>query len=186
MPDVEDRVADSYHLLKPGRAWVYNGTGYVLGGKVIENVTGEAVPEFFRNHLLDPLGCPNMSVHGTHADAFSVPLDVAKFGQMLLNGGAYGSRRYFSRETFEAMLPRVLTKTLGPGASKTFGLGLDGQPDRFGHGAASTAVFQVDRVNDLVVILTRNKDGKNWEKYQGRFTDAVRAGLDPAFREKAE
>ena len=186
LPDVEDRVADSYPLLKPGRAWVYNGTGYVLGGKIIENISGEALPAFYRNHLLDPLGCPRTEVYGTHADAWSVPLDIARFGQMLLNGGAYGSWRFFSRETFETMLPQRLTRTLGPTATKVFGVGLDGQSERFGHGAASTAVFQVDRVNDLVVILTRNKDGKNWEKYQSRFNDAVRSGLRPAFKEKAD
>ncbi|MCA1686720.1 MAG: beta-lactamase family protein, partial [Planctomycetia bacterium] len=168
MPDVEDRVADTYERLKPGREWVYNSTGYVLGGKVIENLTGEAVPNFYRNHLLDPLGCPRTEVYGTHADAYSVPLDMARFGQMLLNRGAYGSWRFFSEETFDKMLPRKLTKPLGPDTRKTFGLGLDGLPGRFGHGTASSAVFQVDRVNDLVVIVTRNTGGTNWEKYQGR------------------
>lgn len=186
LPDVEDRVAGYYDRLKVGKVWAYQGAGYTLGGKVIENLTGEAVPLFFRNHLLDPLGCPNTTVYGTHADARSVPLDMAKFGQMLLNGGAYGSWRFFSEKTFARMLPVKLTKVLGPGAEKVFGIGLDGRPDRFGHGAASSAMFSVDRVNDLVMIVTRNKGGTNWDKYQGRFSDAVRAGLEPAFREKSE
>ena len=183
LADVEDRVAAARPLLKVGGRWAYNGLGNTLGSKIVENLTGEALPLSFRNHLLGPLGCTNTEVYGSHADARSIPLDMAKFGQMLLNGGAYGSWRFFSPETFKAMLPERLTKVLGPDAAKVFGIGLDGRPERFGHGAASTAMFSVDRLNDLVVIITRNKDGRNWERYQGRFTDAVRAGLEPPFRE---
>ncbi|MDB5313224.1 MAG: hypothetical protein JWO38_7426 [Gemmataceae bacterium] len=185
--DLEYRVADSYPLLKVGRGWAYNGGGYALGGKVVENVSGEAVPLFYKRHLLDPLGCTGTEVAGTHADAFSVPLDMAKFGQMLLNKGAYGQYRFLSPEVFGQMLPRRLTAELGPDATKTFGFGLDGPVPppgskagrTFGHGAASAATFSVDVENELVVIMTRNRMGKNQDKYNGKFWDAIRAGLDP-------
>jgi CubicO group peptidase (beta-lactamase class C family) len=166
-------------VLKVGSAWAYNGGGYALGGKLIENVTGEAVPLCYTKYLLDPLGCTGTEVSGTHADAYSVPLDIAKFGQMLLNRGAYGSRRFFSEETFELMLPRKLTEELGPNATKTFGFGLDGQPKKFGHGAASAATFSVDVDQKLVVVMTRNKMGTNQGKYNGKFWAAVTAGLEP-------
>ncbi len=177
--DLEYRIADCYPVLKVGAAWAYNGGGYALGGKVVENVTGEAVPLFYKRHLLGPLGCTGTEVSGTHADAYSVPLDVAKFGQMLLNRGAYGKFRFFSEETFELMLPRKLTTELGPDATKTFGFGLDGQPKKFGHGAASAATFSVDADQKLVVVMTRNKQGKNQGKYSGRFVAAITAGLEP-------
>ncbi|MBY0524915.1 MAG: beta-lactamase family protein [Gemmataceae bacterium] len=176
--DVEERVADYYPRVKVGKDWGYNGTGYILGGKIIEAVTGEAVPVFFQHHLLDPLGCPNTDVLGTHADAQSVPLDIAKFGQMLLNKGAYGKHRFFREETFEKMLPVRLTALLGPDAKRTFGIGLDGKPEKFGHGAASAATFSVDREEDLVVIMTRNKMGKNQGKYNGKFWDAIKNGIE--------
>ena len=131
LPDVEARIALYYPLLKVGKDWKYNGTGYMLGGKVIEAVTGEAVPLAFQKHLLDPLGCPDTDVLGTHADAQSVPLDIAKFGQMLLNGGAYGNQRFFKEETMEKMLPQKLTMVLGPDTAKSFGVGLDGSPHAF-------------------------------------------------------
>lgn len=177
--DLEYRVADCYPALRVGQYWAYNGGGYALGGKVIEDVSGEAVPLFFQKHLLAPLGCTGTEVSGTHADAYSVPLDVAKFGQMLLNRGAYGKYRFFSEETFEKMLPRKLTAELGPDAAKTFGFGLDGQPKKFGHGAASAATFSVDVDQKLVVIMTRNKMGKNQDKYNGKFWEAITAGLPP-------
>ena len=183
LADVEDRVAASRPLLKVGERWAYNGLGNTLGSKIVENLTGEALPLSYRNHLLIPLGCTNTEVYGSHADARSIPLDMAKFAQMLLNGGAYGPWRFFSPETFKAMLPGRLTKVLGPDAAKVFGIGLDGRPERFGHGTASSATFHVDRLNNLVIIITRNTGGKNWDRYQGKFNDAVRAGLDPPFRE---
>ncbi len=177
--DLEYRIADCYPALKVGSSWAYNGGGYALGGKVIENISGEAVPLFYKKHLLDPLGCTGTEVSGTHADAYSIPLDIAKFGQMLLNRGAYGKYRFFSEETFELMLPRKLTTELGPDATKTFGFGLDGQPKKFGHGAASAATFSVDVDQKLVVVMTRNKQGKNQDKYNGKFWDAITAGLEP-------
>jgi len=178
LPDVEERVADYYPLLKVGHEWGYTGTGNMLGGKIIELISGESVPAFFQNHLLRPLGATQTDVIGTHADTFSVPLDMAKFGQMLLNRGAYGKRRFFRAETFQKMLPQKLTRVLGSETTKTFGIGLDGQPERFGHGAASAATFSVDVTDDLVVIMTRNAIGKNYDKYNGKFWQAIRDGID--------
>lgn len=177
-PDLAWRVADYYPLLRVGRGWAYNGVGYELGGKVVEAVSGEAVPQFFERHLLRPLGCVHTDVRGTHADARSVPLDIARFGQMLLNRGAYGPLRFFREETFERMLPRRLTEVLGPDATKTFGIGLDGAgPERFGHGAASAATFRVDAADDLVVVMTRNAIGRGYDRHNGRFWQAIRDGI---------
>lgn len=178
-PAVEARVADIYPFVKVGKSWGYNGLGYTLGGKIVENVSGEAIPQFYVKHLLEPLGMVHTDVLGTHADARSVPLDIAKFGQMLLNRGAYGKLRFMKPETFDKMLPQKLLVTLGPSATKTFGIGLDGQPGsgKFGHGAASAATFQIDANDKLIVVMTRNKIGTNYDKYNGQFMDTVRAGL---------
>ena len=177
LPDLEDRVADVYPILKVGREWAYNGVGYELGGKVIEAVSGEAVPSFFQHHLLGPLGCTGTEVSGTHADAFSVPLDMAKFGQLLLNEGSYGNLRFFRAESFRRMLPEKLTALLGPETTKTFGFGLDGGPKQFGHGSASAATFHINVEDDLVVVMTRNKMGKNQDRYNGVIWDAIKGGI---------
>jgi CubicO group peptidase (beta-lactamase class C family) len=177
MPDVEERLAHVYPHLKVGEKWAYGGTGNVLAGKIVEAVTGQAVPVAYHRYLLEPLGMNHTDVTGTHADAYSVPLDMAKFGQVLLNKGSYGSLRFLRPETFELMLPRKLTEELGPAATKTFGLGLDGSPTKFGHGAASAATFSIDAENQLVIVMTRNKQGKNDAKYNALFHEAIKAGL---------
>lgn len=184
LPDVDERLAQYYPRLQVGKEFGYNGTGYILGGKIIEAVTGEAVPLCFQRHLLGPLGCVDTDVLGTHGDAMSVPLDIARFGQLLLNQGAYGKQRFFREETFAKMLPQPLTALLGPDAKRSFGIGLDGKPERFGHGAASAATFSVDRTEELVVIMTRNKQGKNQDKYNGKFWDAIKNSIDKPAEKK--
>jgi len=174
LPDFEERIADCYPAAHAGRIWNYNGVGYVLGGKVIEDVTGESIPDAFRAHLLAPMGMDQTDVSGTYGDARSVPLDIAKFGQMLLNGGAYGNHRFLSEPTFRAMLPQRLTTVLGPNANKAFGIGLDGDIREFFHGAASGATFRVNRADETVLVMTRDKRGKNYDKYHDRFLEAVK------------
>jgi CubicO group peptidase (beta-lactamase class C family) len=177
MPDVAERLSAYYDRLRVGQEWAYTGTGNILGGKVLEAVTGEAVPAFYHKYLFGPLGCAHTDVTDTHAGAFSTPLDMAKFGQLLLNRGSYGDKEYFRPETFAKMPPGRLDKLLGPGAKRTFGFGLDGTAKKFGHGAASAATFHVDTERELVVIMTRNRYGKNQDKYNGKFWDALNAGI---------
>jgi hypothetical protein len=92
--------------------------------------------------------------------------------------GAYGKWRFFKEETFEKMLPGKLDKLLGPGAKRTFGFGLDGSRDRFGHGTASGATFHVDVKRELVFIMTRNRYGKNQDKYNGLIWNAINEGVE--------
>lgn len=103
--DFEQIVAGYYPYLPVREQHSYNGAGYALGGKVIEALTGEAIPMFYKRRLLDPLGCANTHVSDTSGGATSVPADIARIAQMLLNRGAYGDLRFFSEETFAQMLP---------------------------------------------------------------------------------
>jgi CubicO group peptidase (beta-lactamase class C family) len=175
--DLPEHVSAYYDRLRVGQEWAYGGTGNMLGGKIFEMVTGTALPQAYRKHLFGPLGCSATEVADSHAFAHSIPLDMAKFGQMLLNRGSYGKWQFLRPETFEKMLPGKLDKLLGQGAKRQFGFGLDGSPTRFGHGAASAATFHVDTERELVVIMTRNKYGKNQDKYNGMFWQAIDEGI---------
>ena len=179
LADMEDQVADAYPFVQAGKKWAYSGQGYTLGGKIIEALSGEAIPAFYLRHMLQPLGMDHTDVIATHADAMTAPLDMARFAQMLLNLGSYGDLEFFRPETFDAMLPKVLTDVLGPEATKTFGIGLDGQPGsgKFGHGTASAATFHIDANEQLVTIMCRNKIGTNYDKYHGKFHEAIAAGI---------
>ena len=44
LADVEQRIVEYYPHLKIGKEWKYNGVGNTLGSKIIETITGEALP----------------------------------------------------------------------------------------------------------------------------------------------
>ena len=177
--DFEEIIAGYYPYLPVGEQHSYNGAGYALGGKVIEALTGEAIPQFYKRHLLDPLGCTNTHVDDTSGGAASVPADIARIGQMLLNRGAYGDDRFFSEETFEKMLPVELSRILGPDVTTEWGMGTTWFKDEglgdstFGHGAASAATLRIDPDNELIVVMTRNASGTQFAEYHPRFLEMV-------------
>ncbi len=182
--DFEELIAEYYPFLDVGEEHLYNGAGYALGGKIIETVTGEAIPGFYVNHLFGPLGCGHTDVVDTSGGARSVPLDIAKIGQLLLNRGTYGDLRFFSEETFDKMMPRKLTPLLGPaGENIEWGIGMVWMEPKglskkaFGHGAASAATLLIDPDNKLVVVMTRNAAGSNFSKYNAKFIAAVADNL---------
>lgn len=177
LSDYEERVGTYYPFLRVGKTWSYNGSGYVLGGKIVEAMTHEAMPDAYRRFLLGPLGCQNTDVSGTHADARSIPLDVAKLGQMLLNRGAYGPWRFFSEETFEKMLPRPLGDLVESPKDKLVGIGLFGDAEQFGHTSATGSVFQIRPKHELVVVVTRNGRGKDYDRQLESLWNAIDAAI---------
>lgn len=181
--DMEERIAVLLPCLEVGKAYNYNGTGMELGCKILEAVSGESLPEFYRNHLLGPLGCANTDIPNASSGASSVPLDMARIGQMLLNKGAYGRMRFFSEETFKEFLPQKLTKTLGPDTGIIYGIGTRWFGEAglgegaFGHAAASSATIRIVPAHDMVICMTRNSAGSNFDKYHQRFIDAIVNGI---------
>jgi len=181
--DFDEIVGRYYPYLEVGARHAYNGAGHALGGKIIESITGEALPQFFKRHLWGPLGCEHTDAMDGSARTMSVPLDVAKFGQMLLNRGAYGNMRFFSEATFEKMLPVKLAPYVHFDTDIEWGIGPTwarepGLSKRtFGHGAASAATLRIDPDNDLVIVMTRNTAGPQWGKYHPQFIQAIVEGM---------
>jgi CubicO group peptidase (beta-lactamase class C family) len=179
MHDLEEIVAQYYPQLEVGKEVGYNGVGYALGGKVIEMVTGEALPQFFKNHLLDPLGMKHTRIVDASAQTFSTPMDMAAFGQMMLNGGAYGEWRFFSEETLEEQMPKKLREVLGVDTDAEWGIGAVWMPrpglskKTYAHGAASSATLLIDPENQLVIVMTRNQAGENFGEQHAKFIKSI-------------
>jgi CubicO group peptidase (beta-lactamase class C family) len=179
MHDLEQVIAGYYPFLKPRAGHAYNGVGYAIGGKVIEAVSGEALPAFFLNHLLGPLGMGHTDAVDGSALTRSTALDMARFGQMMLNGGAYGDRQFLRPETLGKMMPRPLTDLLGPETKIEWGIGAVRMPEEglspqtFGHGAASSATLRIDPEHRLVVVMTRDSGGPRFGEFHPRFIRAI-------------
>ena len=179
MHDLEQVVAGYYPFLKPRARHAYNGVGYAVGGKVIEAVSGEALPAFFLNHLLGPLGMDHTDAVDGSALTRSTALDMVRLGQMMLNGGAYGDKRFLRPETVEKMIPQPLKSLLGPDTKVEWGIGAVRMPEEglspktFGHGAASSATFRIDPENRLVIVMTRDTAGARFGEFHPRFIRAI-------------
>jgi CubicO group peptidase (beta-lactamase class C family) len=54
--ELVDFFKDKPMKFEPGRRWVYNNSGYVLLGAIIEKVSGQSYEEFLNAHIFKPLG----------------------------------------------------------------------------------------------------------------------------------
>ena len=66
----------------PGTAWQYSNTNYILLGLVMEDVTGQTVPDLFQERVFDPLG-----MNGTVMPA----LDDASMPAVYAHGYQFGT-----------------------------------------------------------------------------------------------
>ncbi|WP_123693967.1 serine hydrolase domain-containing protein [Allostella humosa] len=93
-------VLDRPILAEPGQHWTYNGGATTLLGRLIERGTGQALPDFARAALFDPLGIGatqwTRGHDGTPSAASGlrmVPRDLARIGRMILAKGQAGGRQ---------------------------------------------------------------------------------------------
>ncbi len=196
-PWMENVVANALPLLEPGKVHEYNGMGYDLAGRVMEIVGGKSVFRLMRENFFEPLELRNTTLEEDLAfSCFSTAGDVARIGQLLLNGGSYGDLEFFSRETCEQLLPVDLSGYY-PEIDREWGIGItwmrqshpragkDGVPEgttilgenMYGHGSATSAVLRVDPENDLVIAQTRWRGGREFRTYLGEFMLAIEEGL---------
>jgi CubicO group peptidase (beta-lactamase class C family) len=118
-----DRATDPYRyvLEQPivavaGDRWIYCGGATALIGKILENGTKQALHDYARAVLFDPLGLGptewRIGRNGERNFAAGLsmrPRDVARIGQMLLNGGKVGERQIVPADWLEASFKPQVT-----------------------------------------------------------------------------
>ena len=105
---------------------------------------------------------------------FSTASDVARFCQMVLNGGTFGGRRYVSAEAVRAMT----TKQTAAALADEYGLGWSTAGGTFGHGGAVKTSMTIDPARGRIIVymvqhaeFLDDPEGKN-ENFQA-FKQAV-------------
>ena len=169
--------------LEPGANHKYNGMGYNLAGKVMEITSGKSIFHLMQEQLFGPLELKNTLLdedlaYGTKTSAY----DMAVIGQLLLNKGTYGKNRYFSVETYNAILPVKLDNYFPKIKDKEWGIGItpmnvyitdekNGKKrailsDKIiGHGSATSSILRVDPENKIVITQSRMNKGKLYDEY---------------------
>jgi CubicO group peptidase (beta-lactamase class C family) len=113
LPD-ESRAANTNwakHILSvplahvPGTTFVYNSGATYLLSTIVQRLTGQTVLEFLTPRVLDPLGITgatwDQSPQGIDIGGWGLSVrteDIAKFGQLYLQGGAWGDDQLVPEE----------------------------------------------------------------------------------------
>lgn len=165
--DLEERIADEYAQLKIPVTYLYGGTGFALATKAIEALSSQTFPVICEQLLFDPLGLKHTTVIDSHSRVYTTAWDLAKLGQLMLNGGAYGSQNFFSPETLELAKPQPLVKIFGPQTEQAWGIGFWGSHNAehrmlsgtaFGHNSGNSSFFRVDPATGLVLTASSLED----------------------------
>ena len=94
----------------PGTAWNYNSGGVWLLGLILTKVSGQPIEEFAKEALVEPLGIKDEvwdrfrnGDAGTSGGLRLRPRDLAKLGQLVLNGGVWHGRQIVSADWIKQM-----------------------------------------------------------------------------------
>lgn len=188
-PWLDNAIALGLPDLPVGKVHEYNGMGYDLAGKAMEMTAGKSAFRMMHEYLFEPLGMTHTVLDDMASCSTSIPMDIARLGQLILNGGIYGDKQFFSPDTLRQFLPCELNPYF-PDIQKNWGIGMTwmltadpeaeetGRPYLLsskvvGHGAASSAVFRVDLEKNVIVVQTRNQAGRNYDKYLLEFLKTI-------------
>ena len=99
-PDRYRYVLEQPIVAGPGERWIYSGGATALIGKILENGVNQPLPDYARAVLFDQLGIGptewRIGRDGERNFASGLgmrPRDLARIGQMLLDGGRAAGRR---------------------------------------------------------------------------------------------
>jgi CubicO group peptidase (beta-lactamase class C family) len=185
-PSMENQIAQALPVLTPGREFRYHRAGYALAAKILERISGETVPRLFDRLLFTPLGMRSSVADNTYGGLYAPAIDLAKYGEMLRNRGRYGSYEILSEKAWHTLLPAPLPLA-GATSDQRWGIGTspfgrDGlSAEAFGHAAASGAVFRVDPVRELVIVIGCDQTGPDentHRRFVSSFVRALTAALD--------
>ena len=112
----------------PGTAWNYNGGGVWLLGLILRKVSGQPIEEFAEEALLEPLGIQDelwdRFPNGDAATSGGLRLrtrDLAKLGQLVLDGGVWHGRQIVSAGWIKQMIAPQSPRGLSFSFARSYG-----------------------------------------------------------------
>jgi CubicO group peptidase (beta-lactamase class C family) len=162
----------------PGERWVYNGGATALLGRLIATGAQATLLSYARKNLFEPLEIENVEwVEGADGEPAAAsglrlqPRDLAKIGQLVLNGGAWSGNRIVPAAWLETSLSSHAE--IGKGTRYGYHWWLTTLPSGEnvigGFGNGGQRLFIVPDL-DLVVVITA---GRYNQPEEGRLPDNV-------------
>ncbi|HUB60909.1 MAG TPA: serine hydrolase [Puia sp.] len=113
-------------LHEPGTKFLYNSAGTYMLAAVVQKVTGQTVLDYLRPRLFEPLGITGedweTSPQGVNTGGWGLRLkteDMAKFGQLYLQGGRWKGKQLLPRSWVkEATTVKIMQDPDAPQAKK--------------------------------------------------------------------
>ena len=117
-PDRYRYVLEQPIVDAPGSRWAYNGGATALIARLISQGSGQSIVDFARERLFAPLGIYDFEWtadrRGEPIAASGLrlrPRDLAKIGQLILNGGAWGETQVLPAPWLsDSFTPRALVR----------------------------------------------------------------------------
>lgn len=148
---------------EPGTQWYYNSGCSMTLGAILLNATGILADEYADRYLFGPLGISRhywMVMGGghlaTHGGLFLRMRDMAKFGQLFLQGGAWDGQQVISEEwVAESTRPRMAAEGGTQYGYQWWFLVADGYDVPIAAGGGGQYIFLVPAL-DMVVVTAAN------------------------------
>ncbi len=102
-------------VMEPGKVWSYSGGTTALLGRMISHGTGLPLHQYAREALFEPLGFTHSEwtkgrdgIESAASGLRLTPRDLARIGQLMLDGGNHDGRQVIPREWLEACVTPAL------------------------------------------------------------------------------
>jgi CubicO group peptidase (beta-lactamase class C family) len=171
----------------PGTRWNYTGGASELIGRLVAQGTGMPIHEYARARLFQPMGIGGfawMAGHDGVASSASglrlAPRDLARIGQLVLDGGAHDGEQVVPAEWIGRMLRHATTARRDTGYGYQWYLGGEGRRRWFAaFGNGEQSLFVHPELDLVIAVVTGNYDDGDPGPV-GAVTTTILDHLDPA------
>jgi len=179
-PDRYRYVLERPIVAAPGEVWIYSGGAVALVARLIEKGTGQALADYARSALFEPLGIDKFSwAKGTDGEAIAAsglrltPRELARIGQLVLARGQWEGRAIVPAAWLDASFTPAATVRDGQSYGYLWRVGEIAYPSKtgirgehyvlgLGNGGQLLAIIPA---RALVVVVTAGNynDRKDWQ-----------------------
>ena len=142
----------------PGRQFSYCSCNYHLLAEIIDRATGSSPEEFAKKQLFGPLGIKsvywsknNQGINYGWGDLALEPHDLAKIGQLLLDGGKWNNTSIISASWVTKA--KTMNTVFSNGNGYGYGFWIDGD-HAFNMEGRGTQRVHIDSLHNAIVVVT--------------------------------